>query len=105
MNSDQEEIICTSNFKGIEGLEVNLPNGAFYFYPDLKNFLGKSTPSGQTLATIDELCLYILDSEGLALVPGSAFGTKTHVRMSYAYSVEALNDAVGRLTRALGSLS
>lgn len=94
-----------AQLKEIPGLEVNLPAGAFYFYPDLKAFFGKATPSGQTITTIDDLCLYILDEVGLALVPGSAFGTKTHARMSYAYSVETLNDAVDRLTRALSKLS
>lgn len=88
----------------IPGLEVNLPDGAFYFYPDLKAFIGQKTPAGETITDIDALCLYILDQEGLALVPGSAFGTATHVRISYAYSVDQLEDGVGRLSRALASL-
>ncbi|MDP5169096.1 MAG: pyridoxal phosphate-dependent aminotransferase [Bacteroidia bacterium] len=91
--------------KAIPGLEVNLPAGAFYFYPDLKAFLGKTSPEGEVMTDIDVLSLYILDKEGLAVVPGSAFGTATHVRLSYAYSVETLNDAVGRLGRALATLS
>lgn len=91
--------------KAIDGLAVNLPDGAFYFYPDFAAFLGRKTPSGQTIETIDELCLYLIDEVGLALVPGSAFGTSSHARISYAYSVEMLNQAVDRLATGLGKLS
>lgn len=90
---------------GIEGLKVNLPDGAFYFYPDFAEFLGRKAPDGRTIETIDELCLYLIDEVELALVPGSAFGTKSHARISYAYSVEQLNQAVDRLATGLGKLS
>ncbi|MEZ4775698.1 MAG: pyridoxal phosphate-dependent aminotransferase [Bacteroidia bacterium] len=88
----------------IDGLKVNLPDGAFYFYPDLGAFLGAETPSGETIHDIDALCLYLLDAEGLAVVPGSAFGTDSHIRLSYAYANEVLEDGIGRLTRALRAL-
>ncbi|MEO1452119.1 MAG: aminotransferase class I/II-fold pyridoxal phosphate-dependent enzyme, partial [Bacteroidota bacterium] len=94
-----------TKLKAIPGVEVNLPDGAFYFYPDLVSFLGKNTPSGQKLETISELCLYLIESEGLAVVPGDAFGTESHIRISYAYAEEVLIDALGRLERALGQLS
>ncbi len=90
--------------KAIPGLEVNLPAGAFYFYPDLAAFLGKRSPSGERMTDIDTLCLYILEQEGLALVPGSAFGTSSHVRISYAYGMDQLEDGVRRLGKALGAL-
>lgn len=90
--------------KAIDGVDVILPDGAFYFYPDLKNFLGRKTPSGEVLADISSLCLYLIEAEGLALVPGNAFGTSSQVRISYAYAQETLNDGVKRLERALGSL-
>lgn len=90
--------------KAIEGIDVILPDGAFYFYPDLKNFLGRKTPTGEVLNDISSLSLYLIDAEGLALVPGNAFGTKSHVRISYAYAQETLNDGVQRLQRALASL-
>ncbi|WNJ17591.1 pyridoxal phosphate-dependent aminotransferase [Pontibacter sp. G13] len=94
-----------ADLKAIEGLEVILPDGAFYFYPDLKNFLGKTTPAGQKLTDINELCLYLIEEEGLALVPGAAFGTKSHVRLSYAYSEQELKEAAKRLGSGLGKLS
>jgi aspartate aminotransferase len=90
--------------KAIEGVDVILPDAAFYFYPDLKNFLGRTTPKGKVLDNISDLCLYLLDSQGLAVVPGNAFGTDSHMRISYAYAVETLNDGVRRLEKALGDL-
>jgi len=91
--------------KEIEGLEVILPDGAFYFYPDLKAFLGKSSPAGQKMTDIEELCLYLIDEAGLALVPGNAFGTESHARISYAYAEDVLIEAVSRLKTGLGKLS
>ena len=90
--------------KEIEGVKVILPDGAFYFYPDLSAFLGRQTPQGEIIKDIDDLCLYILDEEGLALVPGTAFGTQTHVRISYAYATDILEDGVSRLRRSLEKL-
>lgn len=91
--------------QAIEGVQVIMPEGAFYFYPDLDNFLDKTTPAGEKVNTIEELCLYLLDEEGLALVPGSAFGTKSHVRISYAYAPEILEDGVKRMERGLTKLT
>ncbi|MEL6255007.1 MAG: pyridoxal phosphate-dependent aminotransferase [Bacteroidota bacterium] len=91
--------------RAIEGLEVILPDGAFYFYPDLKAFLGKTSPAGKKLDDIGELCLYLIDEVGLALVPGNAFGTESHARISYAYAEDVLKDAVNRLKIGLGKLS
>lgn len=91
--------------KKIEGLEVNLPEGAFYFYPDFRHFIGKSTPEGVKISDSDQLCFYLIDSVGLALVPGSAFGTATHARISYAYAKDVLLEGVNRLASALERLS
>lgn len=89
----------------IEDLKVILPDGAFYFYPDFSSYFGKTTPDGKTIDTIDALCLYLIDEVGLALVPGSAFGTDVHARISYAYAPDVLDDAVKRLKAGLGKLS
>jgi len=91
--------------RAIDGLRVNLPDGAFYFYPDFGEFLGRISPHGQRMESIDDLCLYLIDEVGLALVPGSAFGTETHARISYAYSMDQLNDALERLKGGLELLS
>lgn len=90
--------------KAIDGLEVNLPDGAFYFYPDVKNFMGKSTPQGNKINNIEDFCFHLLDNVGLAVIPGNAFGTASHIRISYAYSQKILDDAAARLAEGLHQL-
>ncbi len=85
----------------IPGLKAYLPEGAFYFYPDLSAFIGLTTPEGTRLNDIEDLSRYILDAGGLALIPGSAFGTDTHVRISYAYEMADLQEAMRRLKSCL----
>jgi len=90
--------------QAIDGLEVNLPDGAFYFYPDFKAFMGLKAPDGTVIDDIDALCLYLVEEEGLALVPGTAFGTETHARLSYAYAQKDLEEGAARLKRGLEKL-
>jgi len=90
--------------QGIDGLEISLPEGAFYFYPDLSAFIGKRTPEGEVLGDIEALSAYILHTGGLALIPGTAFGTKTHVRISYAYEMADLIEGGKRLQKSLSAL-
>lgn len=90
--------------QAIPGVKTTLPDGAFYFYPDLGEFIGKTTPGGKKIENIGELCLYLIESHNVVLVPGSAFGTATHARISYAYSMESLNTAMERLATGLGQL-
>ncbi len=91
--------------KAIDGLEVNLPDGAFYFYPDAKNFFGRRTPQGKRIENIEDLCFHLLDEAGLAVIPGNAFGTETHIRISYAYAQEILDEAASRLADGLRKLT
>ncbi len=91
--------------EAIDGIKTPMPDGAFYFYPDFSEFLGKKTPDGQLIKDIDQFCLYMIEEEGLAMVTGSAFGTQTHARISYAYSTEVLEDALERLARGVSKLS
>lgn len=88
----------------IEGLKVKLPEGAFYFYPDFSNFFGRSTPAGQIINDIDDLCDYLLMEGKVAVIPGTAFGTKNHVRISYAYAQEKLVLACSRIRESLARL-
>ncbi|MBX7242723.1 MAG: pyridoxal phosphate-dependent aminotransferase [Bacteroidia bacterium] len=89
--------------QAIEGLNCILPDGAFYFYPDVSHFIGKSTPEGMKIDNIDELCLYLIDC-GVAVIPGSAFGTQNHLRISYAYAIPELEKGMDRLAHGLGLL-
>lgn len=76
-------------------LEVPEPHGAFYVFPRVTPYLDERESAG--------FCEDLLEAEGLAIVPGSAFGTPEHVRLSYASSLETLQDALARLGRFLAS--
>lgn len=89
----------------IPGLKTPLPEGAFYFYPDLSAFLGKRTPKGEVLEDIVQLCDYLLEDGLVAVVPGNGFGTQQHARLSYAYSVDTLKIALERIRTSLLALS
>ena len=83
---------------------VRAPEGAFYLFAPVSPFYGKSTPSGKVIGGSVELCSYLLESEGLAIVPGAAFGDDNCVRFSYAASDKALQQACERFKRGLQSL-
>jgi len=93
-----------AELKKIPGLGVTNPDGAFYFFLDVRKFLGRSTPDGKAVDDAEALCSYLLDSAGLALVPGEGFGAPGFMRLSFSPDIPVLRDAVGRLAPALGSL-
>lgn len=87
----------------IEGLQVNRPEGAFYLFPEVSAFLGKSF-EGRKMATSEDLCFYLI-TEGLtATVPGSAFGAENYIRISYATSEAELRKALERINDSLSRL-
>lgn len=88
----------------INGIKVNLPEAAFYFFPDISDYFGKSY-KGLTINNARDLCLYILSEELLATVPGEAFGSPNSIRISYATSEKILKEALRRLKSALTKLS
>jgi aspartate aminotransferase len=87
----------------IEGLKVNLPEGAFYFFPDVTAFFGKSY-NGKTINDADELAIYLLEEAHVAVVGGLSFGDTKSLRISYAAAEEKLIEAVKRIKRALEQL-
>ena len=90
-------------FAQIPGLQTPRPRGAFYLFPDVRAFIGKTTRDG--LVMVDDIALstYLLD-QGVALVPGSGFGMPGFLRLSYATSDERLRAASARLKTALAAL-
>lgn len=93
-----------SKLNAIDGVRNNVPPGAFYVYPDLAAFFGKSTPSGQSINNIDEMSMYLLQEGHIAVVPGSACGTDRHVRLSYACDLETLEKGLNRISESLAAL-
>jgi len=90
--------------KEIEGVKVNLPDGAFYFFPDVTSFFGKSY-NGRVIKDADELSLYLLEEGHVATVGGDSFGDTKSIRLSYAAAEDKLIEAVRRIKEALGKLS
>jgi len=89
----------------IEGVECFKPSGAFYVFPNFSHYLGTSGPDGTTIKTSTDLCLYLIEEQGLAAVPGDAFGEPNGIRLSYAASMEHLEEAMKRLESGLRDLS
>lgn len=90
--------------KEIPGLKTNLPQGAFYFFPDISAFFNKSF-EGNNIADATDLCMYLLDHAHVAVVTGEAFGDDDTIRISYAASEDTLREAVKRIANALAQLS
>lgn len=89
--------------KDIPGLKTNLPDGAFYFFPDVSSFFGKSY-NGTTINNAEDLCMFILNDTHVALVTGDAFGSKNNIRFSYATSEEILIEGMKRIKESLSKL-
>ena len=89
----------------IPNFPCNLPEGAFYLFPDVSYYLGAKTPEGKTITTADELCLYLLDKGHVSAVSGEAFGHANCIRFSYAAAEELLIEAAERIAEAFRNLS
>ena len=89
----------------IDGINCPVPDGAFYIFPDISEYLGRKTPGGTVIDSSSALCFYILESVNVALVPGEAFGGPGGIRISYAASMSDLEEAMKRLKKAFATLS
>ncbi|HPX75742.1 MAG TPA: pyridoxal phosphate-dependent aminotransferase [Bacteroidales bacterium] len=89
--------------KDIPGLKTNIPEGAFYVFPEVSYFFGK-TYDGKTINTSNDLALYLLEKAHVATVAGDAFGSPECLRLSYATSEELMLEALKRIKKALAEL-
>lgn len=89
--------------KEIPGVKTNYPQGAFYFFPDVSSFFGKSDGS-KTIRNADDLCMYLMEKAQVSTVPGDAFGDENCIRLSYAASEKDLTDALAQMKKALAEL-
>lgn len=88
----------------ISGMKTNIPEGAFYLFPDVSSFFGKSY-NGKTINSANDLAMYIMEEGLVALVTGEAFGDPNCIRISYAASEHELIEAMNRLKIALEKLN
>ena len=96
--------LVLSFLETMEGVKCNKPDGAFYLFPDVSHYFGK-TFNGKTISNGDDLCMYLLSEANIALVDGKGFGAPNCIRISYAASEENLKEAMARMKAALEILN
>jgi aspartate aminotransferase len=96
--------LVVSMLNQAKGIKCPKPEGAFYVYPSCAETIGKTAPSGKTLATDEDFVTELLDAEGVAVVQGTPFGVGPAFRISYATSTKDLETACERIQRFCGNL-
>ena len=91
----RHDYLCSA-LNAIEGFKTSPGTGAFYLFPDVKNVIEKKGFSDDV-----ELSEYLIESANVAVVPGSAFGSKGYIRLSYATSLENIKEAAKRISKSL----
>ncbi len=89
--------------QAIPGIRISAPEGAFYAFPDVSSFYGKSY-NGQVISNADDMAMYLLHTGHVIGVSGAAFGDNNCIRFSFAASMDTLKEGVRRLTEALAAL-
>ena len=97
--------IVVEMLNNCKGLSCLKPSGAFYVYPSCSGIIGKSTSNGKVIENSIDFSSYLLESEGVAVVPGSAFGADPFFRISYATTDSILEEACKRIKKACEQLS
>ena len=87
-------------FNEILGIKLNVPEGAFYVFPDVSSYFGK-TLHGKIINNADDFSMYLLGEANVATVTGDAFGNPNCIRISYATSEDILTEAMKRIKEAL----
>jgi aspartate aminotransferase len=86
--------------ENIEGFKVNVPKGAFYIFPDISSFFGKKL-NGTLIENASDFAMYLLEEAHVATVTGDAFGCPNNIRISYAASLEEIEEAIRRIRQAV----
>ena len=101
---EERRDLVVSMLNQCSGIECPKPEGAFYVYPSIRKLIGKTAPSGKTIATDEDFVTELLEAEGVAAVHGAAFGLSPFFRVSYATSNALLEEACKRIQRFCGNL-
>lgn len=100
---DRRDLVV-SMLNQAKGITCPTPEGAFYVYPSCAGLIGKTAPSGKVIENDEDFVTELLETEGVAVVQGSAFGLGPNFRISYATSTEALEEACMRIQRFCGNV-
>lgn len=101
---EERRDLVVSMLNQASGISCPSPEGAFYVYPSVQACMGKTAPSGKVLETDEDFVTELLETEGVAVVHGAAFGLGPNFRVSYATSTEALTQACERIQRFCAAL-
>ncbi len=101
---EQRRDLVVSMLNQARGMRCPTPEGAFYVYPSVEGLIGKTAPSGKPIGSDEDFAVELLESEGVSVVFGAAFGLSPHFRISYATSNEVLEDACTRIQRFCGQV-
>ncbi len=101
---DERRRFVVGRLNDMPDVDCPTPAGAFYVYPDLSGHFGRSCGDWKVGDSMS-LCEYLLEEGRIACVPGAGFGTREHIRISYATSMEILAEGMDRMAEALGRLS
>ncbi|MDF1609656.1 pyridoxal phosphate-dependent aminotransferase [Hoeflea sp. YIM 152468] len=96
--------LVVSMLNQAKGIKCPVPEGAFYVYPSCADLIGKTAPSGKVIETDEDFVTELLETEGVAVVHGSAFGQGPNFRISYATSEALLEEACNRIQRFCAAL-
>jgi aspartate aminotransferase len=96
--------LVVSMLNQAQGLHCPTPEGAFYVYPSCAGLIGKTAPSGKVIESDEDFAVELLETEGVAVVHGAAFGLSPFFRISYATSNDVLEDACARIQRFCGNV-
>jgi aspartate aminotransferase len=97
--------LVVSMLNQARGIRCPTPEGAFYVYPSVAGLIGKTAPSGKVIASDQDFAVELLETEGVSVVFGAAFGLSPHFRISYATSNALLEDACSRIQRFCAALN
>ncbi len=89
----------------IPGIVCTIPPGAFYVFPDVKSYFGKTTPAGEQIQNADDLAMYLLNTAHVSTVTGKAFGEPNCIRISFANSSANIEKGFGKIRKALSDLA
>jgi aspartate aminotransferase len=101
---EERRDLVVSMLNQARGIRCPTPEGAFYVYPSVEGLIGRTAPSGKPIGSDADFATELLESEGVAVVFGAAFGLSPHFRISYATSNAVLEDACGRIQRFCGQV-
>ena len=100
---EERRNLVVSMLNQASGIHCPTPEGAFYVYPSVAGLIGKTAPSGKTIGTDEDFAVELLESEGVSVVFGAAFGLSPFFRISYATSNAVLEEACQRIQRFCGA--